>query len=136
MKFAMILSGLMLAFALQTPVANACDDASCKMKKGAKACQHDAQKDTESATTEQAPIANPQSYTLNVTGMHCESCVGHLKKELSKLSEVEQKSIKIDLKGKTATVTMAKGSPDALKKTLNEKLAKSGFTITEVKAVN
>lgn len=114
--------------------------ASCKHHKEASA---DAKAVTPVSTTASATTAKAdgQSYELNVDGMHCQSCVDNLKAELEKMSDVVKDSLKVDLKGKKATVTLVKGSKstasvDSLKKSLNDALTKSGYTVTAVKVVN
>ncbi|MCM2281517.1 MAG: heavy-metal-associated domain-containing protein [Bdellovibrionaceae bacterium] len=92
---------------------------------------------TTASTTTPTATSAPK-YELNVTGMHCESCVDGLTKSLESLGDIEKGSVQVDLKGNKATITLKKSAAntEALKKALNEKITAAGFTVTAVKLMN
>lgn len=95
---------------------------------------------TQTSTSTASADSGPK-YELNVTGMHCQSCVSNLTKSLEAISDIEKGSVKVDLKGNKAVVTLKKGALasaniENLKKTLNEKLTSAGFTVTDLKVMN
>lgn len=96
---------------------------------------------TTESTTTTASTSGGSKVEINVDGMHCQSCVDNLTKQLEAINDVEKGSVKVDLKGNKAMLTLKKGSKDAssidaLKKTLNAKLEGAGFTVTDVKTIN
>ncbi|MDP1676496.1 MAG: heavy metal-associated domain-containing protein [Bacteroidota bacterium] len=68
---------------------------------------------------------------LNVSGMTCESCVGTVEKALKKVDGV--KEVKVDLKNKKATVTLASTTTSA---TLIKAVSDAGFSANEGKTAS
>lgn len=61
---------------------------------------------------------------LTVEGMQCEHCKASVEKALSSVEGVE--SAKVDLKKKTAAVTLSADTPDS---TLTEAVVNAGFEV-------
>lgn len=112
-----------------------------KTTKESTATLREANASTTSTAAAPTAASNGQKYELNVDGMHCDACVKNLTKELEAMTDVEKGTVKVDLKGNKAVLTLKTGAPTAagvetLKKTLNDKLTAAGFTVTDVKMIN
>lgn len=65
---------------------------------------------------------------MTVNGMQCEHCKMSVEKALAALSGVSD--VKVDLKKKTATVTLSESVDDA---SLEQAVSAAGFEVTSVK---
>ncbi len=85
--------------------------------------------------------AGSGKYELKVSGMHCGECVDHLREKLETRNDIEKGTVTVDLKGKTATVTIMNVGKDAaslekLKKSLNQTLADHHLEVKDVKVID
>lgn len=79
-------------------------------------------------------FAGPKSYDVAIDGMTCDSCVKSVTSALSKVPNVDAASVKVNLKGKKATLTMKDDNKEtvaAVKKAIED----IGYTVTAVNPI-
>lgn len=79
-------------------------------------------------------FATPKNYDVAIEGMTCDSCVKSVTSALSKVPNVDAASVKVNLKGKKATVTMKEDNKEtvaAVKKAIED----VGFKVTAVNPI-
>lgn len=68
-----------------------------------------------------------QTLSVPIKGMSCSHCVNTLEKGLGELPEIQ--NVKVDLKGKLATVQIRSGSVDQIQAKIKETVQDLGYEV-------
>jgi copper chaperone len=82
-----------------------------------------------------AAFAGPKNYDVKIEGMTCGSCVKSVTTALSKIPNVDEKSVKVVLKEKTATLMIDEANTEASEQ-IKKAIEEAGFTVTAVNLVD
>jgi copper chaperone CopZ len=81
-----------------------------------------------------AVAGQAQNYDVKIEGMTCDSCVKSVTSALSKLPNIDPKSVKVVLKAKTATLTMNDAKPETIE-AIKKAIATAGYKVTAVNTI-
>ena len=80
-------------------------------------------------------LAGAAQYNVTVDGMTCDSCAKSVTSALSKIPGVDAKSVKVVLKKKTATFTVAEDKKEFTAE-IKQAIEKAGYTVTDIKTAS
>ena len=84
---------------------------------------------TTAATTAAATTGTPVD--VKITGMTCGSCVQKVQDELAKVQGVDKASLKVELKGNHATMTVAQND-EKMMTAIKDAVTKAGFKVEKI----
>lgn len=86
---------------------------------------------TTTTTTTTAAATTGTPVDVKITGMTCGSCVQKVQEELAKVQGVDKATLKVELKGNHATMTVAQND-EKMMTAIKDAVTKAGFKVEKI----